>query len=288
MKTGPDISTLPQQEISAGHMTKAQLKLLRLKPGKAQRPVSRYWQGMGWVYLYDAAEAVSMRPYLAPSGPQLAALAAGRRLVGTILCKGCGERFYREDLERGVCESCRRNAELGSVREVARAWLALDPLFLDTETTGLGEVDQVAELAILDQAGAVLFHSLVRPSCPMSAGAAAVHGIEAAELAAAPTWPEIAGAVNAVLQGRTVITHNADFDSRMLWQTCKAYALEAPVLSGWRCTMELLTSANGGHWPSLGAAMWLVGAEPSPGPGHRAAGDAESVRRIVCTLAAAQ
>lgn len=234
MKTRPGIPALPRLEIPAGQMTKAQLKLQRLKPGKGQRPVSRYWQGMGWVYLYDAAEAVSMRPYRAPSGAQLAALVAGRRLVGTMLCKGCGERFYREELERGVCDPCRRNAELESVRAAARAWLALDPLFLDTETTGLDEADQVAELAILDQAGAVLFHSLVRPSCLMSAGAAAVHGIEAAELAAAPTWPEIAGAVNAVLQGRTVIAHNADFDSRMLWQTCRAYALEAPALAGWR------------------------------------------------------
>lgn len=81
-------------------LTKTQLRAERLKPAPGQRPASRYWQGMGWVSLYDAAAAVPMRPYRAPSSAQLAALAAGRELIGTAPCPQWGVSQNSEKIVR--------------------------------------------------------------------------------------------------------------------------------------------------------------------------------------------
>ena len=50
-------------------------------------------------------------------------------------------------------------------------------LILDTETTGLGDEDEVIQLGIVDLEEWVLFNSLFRPTIEVSPGALAVHGI---------------------------------------------------------------------------------------------------------------
>lgn len=159
-------------------------------------------------------------------------------------------------------------------------WRGLDPLFVDTETTGLDEIDQVIEIAVLDAGGATLYHSLVRPTVPVSDSAAAVHGITTCELASAPTWPEIYQDVRQLLKRRTIVGHNARFDALVIKQTCAAYGLE-PFSYNRKCTMALLSDHNGGNWPSLSLAADLAGVELPTGAAHRAAYDAECVRRIV-------
>jgi DNA polymerase-3 subunit epsilon len=111
-----------------------------------------------------------MRPYRAPTEAQLAALKAGRELIGTMLCCRCGRREDYRLMERGLCDQCLEQAyeeclaeEKARVRAVAADWLAASPIVLDSETTGLAHDDQIIEIAILDETGAVLFHSLVRP-----------------------------------------------------------------------------------------------------------------------------
>lgn len=87
-------------------LTKAQLRTARLKPAPGQEPASRYWQGMGWVYLYDAAGALPMRPYRAPTPAQRAALAAGRALVAGAVRPGTAAgRPHRAACD---AECCRR------------------------------------------------------------------------------------------------------------------------------------------------------------------------------------
>lgn len=262
----------------------------RLKPVKGQRAAATVWQGQGFYYVFAKVDCVAMRPYCAPSPAQAAALAAGRALTGTVLCKACGNRVDADYTERGRCYDCIRNEQWEREREienvartVAAAWLSANPLFLDTETTGLDDTDQVCEIAILDVDGAVLFSSLVRPSCSMNPGAAGVHGITQEELAHAPAWPEVHGTVAAILAGRLVIAHNADFDSRLLSQTCRAYGLDTPPAE-WDCTQALLTPLNGGRWPRLSKAVDLAGADVGAGAAHRAVRDADTVRRIVLAL----
>lgn len=168
--------------------------------------------------------------------------------------------------------------------QTAADWIAMAPVYLDTETTGLGSSDQICEIGILDNEGRILFSSLIRPSCPMNPAAAAVHGISARELKMAPSWDEVHCQIDTILQGRLVVAHNAPFDERLLTQTCQAYGL-APPQSEWQCTMALLTQSNQGSRPSLAKAVSLAGATPGDGPAHRAVRDADTVRRIVQALA---
>ena len=69
-----------------------------------------------------------------------------------------------------------------------------DFLVLDTETTGLETHDQVVELAILDENGKTLYHSLFSPDVPMNPFARRKNRISDAELAHAPKfideWPK--------------------------------------------------------------------------------------------------
>lgn len=177
----------------------------------------------------------------------------------------------------------------GRARAEAARWLAADPVFLDTETTGLGDTDQVVEIAIVDARGVVLLDTLVRPTVPVSEEAAAIHGIAEHELANASPWEAVLDRLRSVIDGALVICHGAHFDASLIAQTCRAHSLPIPDPAAWECTLHLLTAANDGRWPRLTRAMDLAGAErPMDGRAHRASYDAECCRRIVCALAAAR
>lgn len=262
-----------------GYYSRPALREQRLKP-TAETPYIEYWQGRGTVRAFRRDECVPMRPYKQPTEAQAAALAAGRDLVGTACCKVCNERHVAEDLKRGKCPACIREKHVQDILEELDYLRSLAPLFIDTETTGLNDDDQIVEIAIVDAGGDTLFHSLVRPSVPVSEEAARVHGISDAELAEAPRWTEIYDDVRKLIDGRMLVAHNASFDDQMIRQTCRANGLR-PIDSQWCCTMSLLTQMNGGRWPRLGVALELAGIDEPPGDSHRALHDAECVRRIV-------
>lgn len=158
------------------------------------------------------------------------------------------------------------------------------PLFLDAETTGLGDTDQVIELSVVDENGEVLFSQLIRPTVPVHPEAAAVNGIPAADLEAANSWQFWHGEVKALLDGRLVICHNAEFDRRLLGQTCAARGLK-PITAEWGCTQDLLLPLNDGRRPNLARAAEIAGVEIDPTRQHRSEYDADVVRRIVAALA---
>jgi DNA polymerase-3 subunit epsilon len=183
------------------------------------------------------------------------------------------------------CFDCHETRLFAKAGKAAAEALAVDPLFLDTETTGLDDDAEIVEIAILDSAGKILLQSLCRPSKPMSEAAAAVNQINPVELDTAPTWPAIADHVCRILKGRFVVCHNASYDARLVRQTCRIHGTPDPEPAGWGCSLEMLTQANGGRWPRLTRAMELTGAEyPDAGAAHRAAYDAECVRRILFAL----
>lgn len=162
-----------------------------------------------------------------------------------------------------------------------------DPL-VDTETTELDGDAEIVELAILDQHGAVLLESLVKPAMPVPAAASAVHGLTDADLENAPAWPAVATAVGELVRGRVLVAHNAPFDERMLSQSGGRHALPAPAPRGWECTLALLSDVNGGRWPCT--SQWRC---PEPWPAetvgwpHRAAYDAACALNVLRALASA-
>jgi DNA polymerase-3 subunit epsilon len=91
----------------------------------------------------------------------------------------------------------------------------------DCETTGSApDRDEIVSLAVLrldaDGAESGRLARLVRPSCPIPAGATAIHGITDADVVWAPRFEEIAPELLELLAGAVFAAHNADFDLPML------------------------------------------------------------------------
>src|SRR5512138_1801976 len=100
-----------------------------------------------------------------------------------------------------------------------------NPIYLDTETTGLERSDEIVEISILDDCGEVLFHSMVRPSQKIPPQASAIHGISNEEVQAAQPWPILWPQIRPILAGRTIVAYNSDFDHRMLQQSHARYRM---------------------------------------------------------------
>lgn len=186
-------------------------------------------------------------------------------------------------------------AALADHRSRALRWayevLQLPMVVLDTETTGLGQRDQVVQVAVIDHTGAPLLERLIRPSLPISADASRVHGLTMDRVRDAPTFPEIYPELLAVLEGRAIIAYNADFDRRMLNQTCWAYELQEFPGRRWHCAM-LRFAEYYGQWnharrsfqrQRLGDACAFLGI-PHTGA-HSALGDARMTLGLVRRMA---
>jgi len=177
--------------------------------------------------------------------------------------------------------------------ERARQYLARQPLFLDTETTGTDELAEIVEIAIVDHEGQPLFTSLVKPQGAIPANATALHGIDNGMVQAAPPWAEIWPAVQATLSGHSVGIFNADFDLRLMRQSNRRAGLgDLPAGMNAFCIMKLYAEYYGDwnaprasfRWQSLEAAGRQCGiALPNA---HRAQADALLARAVLLHMAA--
>lgn len=188
-----------------------------------------------------------------------------------------------------------------AISRQARAWLAANALILDTETTGLGDDAEVVELAVIDCAGAVLLDTLVRPSGPVPAEAAAIHGITDAMLAEAPTWSELHARFCDLVEGRQVVIYNHQFDVRVINQTARRYGLQAPqgfdqVLDRGpiHCAMQAYAEFRGEwnaekgryRWQKLSTAAQQQGVTVTNA--HRALGDCLMTLGVVRAMASTE
>lgn len=119
---------------------------------------------------------------------------------------------------------------------------------LDTETTGLSpelghRVIEIGAVRLLGWKETERFDELVNPGRPIEAGAARVHGLTDADVAAAPPFSSVAGRLSAILDSALIVAHNAAFDAGFL---AMEYALASregacpPSLPNpWLCTLQL-------------------------------------------------
>lgn len=175
----------------------------------------------------------------------------------------------------------------------AKALLDKDPLFLDTETTGLRSKDEIVEIAILDKAGSVILNSLIKPTVAIRPEAMAVHHIGPEQVIHAPHFSDIGPAIKRVLEGRTVAIYNATFDVRMLRQSANSDGdCEWDITFEAVCVMCAFADFRGvwdatwkrNKWHKLGAAADYCSIE-IPKNMHRAAADAELARRVLFFMA---
>lgn len=102
--------------------------------------------------------------------------------------------------------------------EKARQLAARRPVFFDTETTGVGPMDEVIEIGIVDWDGSVLLQSLIKPTNGIPLEATQVNKITNGMVMDAPRWSEVWPDIQQVFAGRLAIAYNADFDERLMSQ----------------------------------------------------------------------
>ena len=150
-----------------------------------------------------------------------------------------------------------------SVMNKAQLLLGLDPIYIDTETTGFEVNDVVVEVAVLDTDGSLIFESMVNPNKPIPPQATLVHGITDKIVASAPSWQEVWQEFKLVVERRVAGFYNAEFDLRMLKQSCLQSGVkwEYPFRDDF-CVMELFaqfygewdTRRNKFRWQNLATA----------------------------------
>ncbi len=177
---------------------------------------------------------------------------------------------------------------------IAQAQIELNkqPVYLDTETTGLNDGDQIVEICFLDYDGSILLQSLVKPTVKIPLDATRVHHITDALVSAAPTWPELWPQVEAILTTRRIAIYNAEYDLRLLQQSHRVHGLTWSISPSHFCIMKLYaqfrgdwnTRTRGYRWHSLDDARWQCGLDlPNA---HRAHADTLLARAVLHYVAA--
>lgn len=169
----------------------------------------------------------------------------------------------------------------------ARELISRDPLYLDTETTGLGPRSEIIEIGIVDDAGEVLFDTLVQPRGGIELDAIRVHGITQPMLTDAPPWSEVWPPAETILEGHLVGIYNRDFDLRLMKQTHQRYWIPWRVQEeNYFCIMKLYARFRGDWDSRKGDYRWYSLEAASKQSrihlpmAHRATDDA----RLACAL----
>ena len=175
-----------------------------------------------------------------------------------------------------------------SVSKIVKNLLSKNPLFLDTETTGLGFNDEIIELCIIDSGGKITYETLVKPTVPITAAARAIHSIEEDTVALAPSFADILSTLESVISDCPLIIYNANFDLRLIEQSARAHGLFADFGKHSVCAMRLYAEFHGDwdeinqsyRWQKLETAAQQCGISHSL-DFHRAKADCEITRQIL-------
>jgi DNA polymerase-3 subunit epsilon len=108
---------------------------------------------------------------------------------------------------------------------VARDVISRQPIYLDTETTGLNDNDEIIEIAIIDHEGSLKLESLVHPTIPIPLSSTRIHGISDSLVRQAPFWNGVWPQVTDILKDRVICTYNSEFDRRMMQQSHRKFKL---------------------------------------------------------------
>lgn len=181
------------------------------------------------------------------------------------------------------------------VIQEAQRLLQSKPVYLDTETTGIGPAAEVIEVGVVDSQGEVLFSSLVQPRGMIEPGALRVHNIPPELVANAPGWVDIWPGLRSVLEGKLVGAYNSDFDLRLIKQSLtRAWLRWNLEDQNFFCIMKLYARFVG-EWDSKrGSYRWhtLDAAGKQAGlplvNTHRAIDDARLARALLHYMAEAK
>jgi DNA polymerase-3 subunit epsilon len=173
------------------------------------------------------------------------------------------------------------------------SWRSASFLVVDVETTGLDpRRDEVISFAAVPvEAGRVVagaeVHGLVRPKSDPPPESVEIHGLRAADLAAAPAAPGALAPLAAALEGRIMVAHAAWIEQGFLRPHLRALGRRAPrrvVDTGllWR-TLSIERGRSDPGMCALSAIATALGL-PAHRP-HVAEGDALTTAQVFLALA---
>jgi DNA polymerase III subunit epsilon len=152
--------------------------------------------------------------------------------------------------------------------------------FVDLEMTGLDAAhDRILEVCIDRVAGGqrtAWLHTLVNPGERLG-GNAHIHGIDAADVAHAPSFGAVIGEVVAALDGAILVAHAAVWDVRFLEAECRRVGVTLEV-GYWIDTLVLARRAFAFHSYSLDALCRELAIDR--GRAHRADSDVRAMRDL--------
>jgi DNA polymerase III epsilon subunit-like protein len=174
-----------------------------------------------------------------------------------------------------------------------RQWLADNAgkvVYLDTETTGLANNDQIIELAIIDNLGATLFNQRFKPSVAIHPEAMAVHNITEADLAGCPRWPQYQEQISQILTGKVAVIFNQGFDIRMLQQTAAAFNCPVDWIAALPTQCAMMTAVRAYGATNRHGTISLANAAGEAGlswhgQAHNALADCDMTRRLMMAIA---
>ena len=114
-------------------------------------------------------------------------------------------------------------------------------VYLDTETTGLGEFDQWVSLAMVDASGNVLLNLRNRPTVAMDPFAVKVNGMTDEVVQQFPSYMESHWVLTKALKDLETLGFNVGFDKRIIEQTALAHNVPSPTrgVKDWIDLMEV-------------------------------------------------
>ena len=186
------------------------------------------------------------------------------------------------------------------ISALSQKWIKDSPIYLDTETTGLGGKDEIVQIAIVGDDGRTILDTFVKPTIAIPLDATRIHGITNAMVSGAPAWKDIWQRVRNLMNGQRVIVYNSAYDVQMMRQSCAAHglsfdeAIDPPFIARFDCCMLLYAEFygewndyRGGYkWQRLEVACQQQGIPTQDIIAHQAAGDCEMTRRLMHKMAA--
>ena len=172
-----------------------------------------------------------------------------------------------------------------------------DVLIFDSETTGVGMMDEIIEIGIINaETGEVLMDTYLKPSKTIPQEAINIHGITNEMVADAPTWAEVQPQLLEIIFDKHLYAYNVDFDRRLFLQTAGIHGTNKNIIEYYRdehqfapCAMLWYAEFYGDwndyrqnyKWQKLTTAAIQQQVDFSDLTAHRAVSDCEITRRLI-------
>lgn len=161
-------------------------------------------------------------------------------------------------------------------------------VFLDLETTGLPDPEnppEIVQLSLCNVKGRPLLSAMLNTEKPIPEAASNCHGLYDEDVENCPHFPEIAEILTRYLNGKVVVTYNADFDWKVLMTIYKAYGLPKPSIVDVQCAMDQYAIYAGQWAPRKGDFKWQKLPNLSGRMAHDSLVDCENLQKLVEKMA---